>query len=214
MSTAERRQEEKEQRRQDIIDAAERVFAKKGTDKATMGNVAKEARLSRGLIYFYFTDKSDLELAISNRAFQMLCRDFELAAAQHETGLARIKAIGEAYVHFFKTQPCYFDQLARNEARDVDLEKLSENKSAYLQGGRRVLEILAKAIQNGIEDGSIRPDAGDPMLTAVTLWGFTHGILQVAVMKGTALKEHLQISMEDQIRHSFELIRHALATPS
>lgn len=67
MSTAERRQEEKEQRRQDIIDAAEAVFARKSVEKATMADVAKEARLSRGLIYFYFKDKDALYLAIMYR---------------------------------------------------------------------------------------------------------------------------------------------------
>jgi len=214
MSTIERRQEEKEQRRQDILDAAESVFTRKGIDKATMGDVAKEARLSRGLIYFYFKNKSDLELAISFRAIQMLSNSFEQAAAQQNKGLAKIKAIGQAYVHFFKTQPFYFDQLARHEARDVVTGERSENKTAYIQGGKRLLEILAGAIQTGIDDESIRSDVGDSMLTAVTLWAFTHGTLQVAVKKGPSLEDNLHIGLEDQIKHSFDLIHHALSCPS
>ena len=94
MSTVERRQEEKEQRRNDIVDAAEVVFARKGVEKATMADVAKEARLSRGLIYFYFKDKDDLYLAIMLRATRALRESFEEAVNAHKSGYDKILAIG------------------------------------------------------------------------------------------------------------------------
>ena len=63
-----RREEEKERRRTEIVDAAERLYAEVGWDEVTMDNVAKRARLSRALIYVYFHDKSDLLHAIAERS--------------------------------------------------------------------------------------------------------------------------------------------------
>jgi hypothetical protein len=52
---------------------------------------------------------------------------------------------------------------------------------------------MARTIQNGIDDGSIRSDL-DPMQTAVTLWGSTHGLIQLAAQKGEGLKQRHGIS--------------------
>ncbi|MEM8532456.1 MAG: TetR/AcrR family transcriptional regulator [Chloroflexota bacterium] len=54
-----------EQRRQQIIDGALEVFAKKGFEKATNKDIAQEAGIgSPGLIYHYFKDNTDLLLQV------------------------------------------------------------------------------------------------------------------------------------------------------
>ena len=49
-----------EDRREQIIDAAMRVFAQKGFVRATNRDVAHEAGITTGLIYYYFKSKEDL----------------------------------------------------------------------------------------------------------------------------------------------------------
>ena len=51
MGIAERREREREQRRNTILDAAETVFFSKGINLATMDEVAEEAELSKGTLY-------------------------------------------------------------------------------------------------------------------------------------------------------------------
>jgi len=51
---AERRVEEKERRRGEILDAAEALYAKDGWDLVTVDQIARGARLSRALVYVYF----------------------------------------------------------------------------------------------------------------------------------------------------------------
>ena len=55
-----RREREKLAHRNEIIDAAIRIFSKKGFFYATLGEVAKEAEFSKGTLYLYFTNKEDL----------------------------------------------------------------------------------------------------------------------------------------------------------
>ena len=68
MGITERREREKEQRHNDIIDAAEKVFFSRGLEHATMDNVAVEAELSKGTLYLYFKSKEELYLAILLRS--------------------------------------------------------------------------------------------------------------------------------------------------
>jgi len=55
-----RREREKAVHRQEILDAAIKVFAKKGFYEATLDEVAQEAEFSKGAIYLYFSNKEDL----------------------------------------------------------------------------------------------------------------------------------------------------------
>ena len=64
---AERRVEEKERRRTEILAAAERLYSDKGWEAVTMDQVARSARLSRALLYLYFGDKEELLFGISER---------------------------------------------------------------------------------------------------------------------------------------------------
>src|SRR5487761_871977 len=53
-----------EDRREQIIDAAMRVFAQKGFSRATNRDVAREAGITTGLIYYYFDNKEALLQAV------------------------------------------------------------------------------------------------------------------------------------------------------
>jgi AcrR family transcriptional regulator len=52
--------EEKEERRGEILAAAKKVFARKGYHGTTIAEIAKTARLSYGSIYWYFDSKDAL----------------------------------------------------------------------------------------------------------------------------------------------------------
>ncbi|MFA6472883.1 MAG: TetR/AcrR family transcriptional regulator [Candidatus Latescibacterota bacterium] len=55
-----RREREKAAHRKEIMDAAIRVFARRGINAATLDEVAQEAEFSKGAIYLYFSSKEDL----------------------------------------------------------------------------------------------------------------------------------------------------------
>lgn len=210
MSTADRRQEEKEQRRNDIIDAAEVVFAQKGVDKATMADVAKAARLSRGLIYFYFKDKDDLYLAIMLRATQTLRTFFEKAVAIEKSGFDKIRAMGRAYVDFSIKKPDYFHALVDFEARNIEAANPQENEAECLLEGNKLLEMMTAVIIEGMQDGSIRQDIGDPLQAAISLWGFTHGIIQIRANKEQMFTHLFQIDSNALMNQAFDMMERSL----
>jgi hypothetical protein len=54
---------------------------------------------------------------------------------------------------------------------------------ACLASGHRVHETFVTSLNRGIADGSIRSDIGDPYLTSISLWAFSHGVIQIAAKK-------------------------------
>ena len=60
MGVSERRNQEREQRRHAIVDAALRVFSNKGIADATIDEIAAEAQLGKGTLYYYFSSKEEL----------------------------------------------------------------------------------------------------------------------------------------------------------
>ena len=183
---AERREEEKERRRAEILDAAQALYLEKGWDALTVDQVARSARLSRALVYVYFRDKEELLFAIGERAMHLLRDRFSEAAGRHARGLDQIEAIGRAYMSYAYEFPHYFDFCTRFQAHAVAVDPGS-HEGACVIAGDQVLGTVVGAITTGIRDGSIRPDVGAPTMLAVTLWAFTHGLIQVAMAKGNDL---------------------------
>ena len=224
MSIEERQREEKEQRRQSIIDAAGRVLRGKDVGALTMADIAKEARLSRSLLYVYFEDLDDIVLAVTLHAFEALHRRFVKAAAAHETGLLQIRAIGEAYVQFAREEPAYFDLITRFEARTMDSEETSpeetssgdtfpegsaSHKAQCLAVSDHVIQAITDIVQTGIDDGSIRSSL-DPLQTAITLWGYTHGLIQLSAHKGPMLDRRHGITPDALVANGLDFASTAL----
>ncbi len=153
---AERRLEEKERRRAEIVDAAEAAGREVGLDALTMDDVARRARLSRALLYVYFQDRSDLMFGLAERAMTMLHARFVEAAERHRTGLDQVSAMGRAYVAFSQEFPVLFDALARCELQSSEPTQGSPSEQACALGGDRLQARLVASLETGVRDGSIR----------------------------------------------------------
>ena len=209
---ADRRIEEKERRRHEIIDAAEQVIGEVGFDDATMLQIARKARLSRALVYIYFKDKADLQFAIAERAGQQLQTRFHEAVARNKRGLDQIEAIGRAYLAFSQEFPVYFNAIALFESLMSNPKVNSANLDACMAGQQEKMAVMVEAIQRGIADQSIRADIGDPLTTSITLWGFMHGIIQLSTTKADAFARD-GINVQQLGRHAMQMARHSMKGP-
>jgi AcrR family transcriptional regulator len=204
---AERREEEKERRRAEIVDAAEQLYAEIGWDAVTMDRVAKSARLSRALIYVYFQDKNDLQLAIAERALADLRERFIAAAAAHVEGLDKVQSIGRAYVQFQQETPYRFDACSRFHAHQAAGQPTDD---ACAAAGDAVIAVIVEALMRGQADGSIREDIGNPAQVCVMLWAFTHGLIQIGTNKTQEIAR-LGIEVAQLMEGSFTMLRYMLA---
>ncbi len=210
MGISERREREKERRRNDILDAAEKVFFSRGFNVATMDEIAEQAELSKGTLYLYFKSKEELYLGISQRAMQLLVDLFNSAVESQSTGVEKIRAIGEAYYRYSQEHSEYFSTIVHYEL--TQLAEMEEN-DLFLQChrlGQQVMQPVAEAIRIGVADGSIRADL-DPMKTAFLLQGLSNGVIQLIAREGEHIRQLELFNPEDLVEEFFALIFHALA---
>jgi TetR/AcrR family transcriptional regulator len=202
---AQRRVEEKERRRAEILDAAEALYAKEGWDLVTVDQVARGARLSRALVYVYFKDKEDILFAIGERAMCLLRDRFIAAAAGQKPGVEKIEAIGRAYMSYAFEFPHYFDFCSKFNARSGSPEPGSHDLACRVAGDEAI-GVVVQAIECGIADGSVRQTIGEPIMLAVTLWSFTHGLAQLAMAKGNDMAR-FGIGVPELSDYGFGLLR-------
>jgi TetR/AcrR family transcriptional regulator len=187
MGTAERKEREKEKRRNDIVDAAEKVFFDKGIDSATMDDIAEAAELSKGTLYLYFRNKLELLAAIHHRGLTLLTQLIAEVLARPITGLEMVRAFSNTLEDFARKNSNYFHFFMYMESVDTtQLEPIMDGWAcqACNKKGNEIVTYLTRAFQIGIQDGSIK-DKFNPAMLAVQFLGATRGLIQLSYFHQT-----------------------------
>jgi hypothetical protein len=72
-----------------------------------------------------------------------------------------------------------------------------------------VHEVIVESLNLGVADGTIRNDLGNPFVTALNLWAFTHGMIQIASSKGAQIVRS-GTAVATFIEHGLDLALRAL----
>ena len=208
MGIAERRQREKEQRAQDIVDAAEEVIFSKGYEGATMDEIADAAELSKGTLYLYYKTKEELYFAIAKRSDAIL-RKMALEAVHEEmSGLEKIIGMTQAYFHFYEKQRPYFDALHFMDTSTITREEMEERHQTF-ERSEGALQLLRDLVAQGVEDGSIRSDV-DPVRQALLVWGQALGVIQILISKECMIADMFEVTRESLMESFYVTLRYSL----
>lgn len=209
MGIAERREREKEQRRNSILDAAEEIFFNRGIHLATMDEVAEKAEFSKGTLYLYFKSKEELYHGIVIRALNLLKEMFKNAVAGHKTGLEQVRAIGEAYYEYSQKYINYFNMIIHYEASQLKNTISEEVLQRCHQLGHEVMELVASVVAQGVRDGSMRPDL-NPLRTAYLLQGLSTGIIQLISREKEHIDQLEDFQAKDLMTDFMDMMYHAM----
>ncbi|MBN1482632.1 TetR/AcrR family transcriptional regulator [candidate division KSB1 bacterium] len=210
MGIKERRDREKVQRQNDILDAAEKVFFEKGYNAATMDDVAEEAELSKGTLYLYFKNREELYFGLTHRALLNLRDRFQKVLDGDGTGLEKVTKIGRAFHAYSQEEPDYYKTIAQFEMAQLGAtSEGQEVEQKCHQAGKGVMEQVAAAIIQGIEDGSIRKDV-HPLKTAFLLQGLSNGVIQLMAREGKHVDAFEDFEMDDLMDEFIQMMIRAL----
>jgi len=202
VTTRARREREKEERRQSILQAARKVFFQKGFHRATVDDVAELAELSKGTVYLYFESKETLLAHLLLEGLDELLEHLEEAYAETLSMRAdeRLRKLGLAYLNFFTEQPDYFWLLMatdRGRFREtVTPEVYQQVLSASLEG----LDLAARAIQQGVDEGIFY--CKNVRQAASIFWATMNGVLEL--MAHPLRREMVGIERETLYREALE----------
>jgi AcrR family transcriptional regulator len=197
------RQDVSEERKSQILDAAEQVFTQKGLDLARMDDIAEETGLSKGTLYLYFKSKEDLIIAILDRIFQGVFKQLDARKDNELSATEAISQFTEEAIHDYKLMlrlmPVAYEFLAL-AFRNKTVQK------ALKQYFRHYMEVLVPIIQRGIDAGEFRPvDAQEVAIAAGAIY---EGTILLWVYDKTL------VDIDHHIRSSIKLLLEGIQVPA
>jgi AcrR family transcriptional regulator len=176
MGPSDRQANEKAQRREQMLDAAERLFGRLGFDGTTMDAVAAEAEFTKRTLYQYFASKEALVAELAVRGLAVMNRMTEEAVAAAPTGLLQAGACGQAFFDFQRRHAAVYALMQR--AHSVGLAGVPAEIALRLQAAdEHNFALLQHAIEAGVADGSIRREL-EPFQTALLVRSLSVGLVQ------------------------------------
>jgi len=184
-----------EERKNQILNAAEQVFTKKGLDSARMEDIAGETGLSKGTLYLYFNSKEDLIIAILERIFGGLFTQLE---APKDTKLTAIEALwnftdeaANDFKKMLRMMPVAYEFMGLAFRNTVVQKALKRYFNFYM-------DALVPIIQHGIDSGEFRPV--DPNEVALAAGAIFEGTILLWVY------DRSRVDPEKHIRSSIKLL--------
>jgi len=189
MGTRERREREKANLRQEILDAARQLFLKDGYENVSMRRIAAKIEYSPTTIYLYFRNKSELFHSLCEETFAKLEKELDgivsveggPAEGHQQASTAAADPVwclqkgAEAYIRFGLHYP--------NHYRLLFLTPHPEDKDPEFRyrgsQGERSFQYLLEIVSRGIQQGKLRKE--DPMVLAQACWAVMHGITSLLI---------------------------------
>jgi len=160
--------------REEILLAAEKVFAAKGFFSTTMSDIAREAEFGTGTLYKYFKSKEELYFTLIDEKVEEINGPVKAELSQKTPAVERIKKVLGLQFEFFERNRDFFRIYTSEQSRfewtvkDELGKDLHEKMVAYIH-------ILAEVMRQGIEEGEFRPM--NPMDLAHALVGIVNSFI-------------------------------------
>lgn len=211
MGTHERKERERESRREEIIQAATKVFFEKGLQSATMDEIAEAAELSKGTLYLYYKSKEDLYLAAMNVGFDILYDMFARALTSTTTVIEQLRILGDTYHEFSKKHRNYFRMFHFHQNPQLHKQVSEEMREISRLHNQRVWDQALGVLRRGVQEGILRSEL-EPAEMAVLLWSSMNAILMQIDYQHEQWKHTMGIDMERVLRLSNELLLESMIT--
>lgn len=166
-------EQDKEEFRQRLCDAAEKLFAERGPEAVSMRQLAVALNVSAMTPYRYFRDKDEILAAVRTRGFERFFETMEAAYTDGDSGRAKGSAVRHAYLDFALNNPnTYKLMFDLNQPTERDFPELDS-------ASRRAKLSMTRWVQDLITSGEITGDAEE---IGEMYWAAVHGavVLELA----------------------------------
>jgi AcrR family transcriptional regulator len=193
MGINERKEREKAELRQLILDGAMEIFLMEGFENTSIRKIADRIEYSPGTIYVYFKDKNEILLELQRIAFDRLMEVMR-SAESHVDPLAQVYAIGQEYISFALQHPGLYELMFVLRA-PMDAIR----PDCGWEDGFRTYDYFKSVLSKAIDNGQLIHT--DLEVLCVTLWATVHGLVTLF------LRERFQMIPQEHIE---PLMRHAM----
>jgi len=158
-----------EEKRRLILDAAVRVFARKGYHTSRVGDIAEEAGVAHGLLYHYFDSKDEVLEAAFRENWSVLLERIQAVEESDESAREQLRHVAAILLRTWLHQPDVVRVVVREIARSPEVQQRIGELVKPIEAIRRIVE-------RGQATGEFRADL-DPALAATIFYGGIDEIL-------------------------------------
>jgi AcrR family transcriptional regulator len=204
MGISERKERERSEMRDLILQGAQKLFLENGYEKTSIRSIADAIEYSPATIYLYYKDKNELFLALQVVAFQKMIQEFAPVAAV-ENPIERLEALGQHYMKFAIENPELYDLMFIMQA---PMEALACKQEVW-EDGLKSFEFLEMVIGDCIAAGHFQATR-DVQDISLMVWSFVHGMVTIY------LKKRMEMFEDDRemerMQQSFKLFIELIKT--
>ncbi len=202
MGVLERKEREKQEMRELILQTATCMFLEEGYEKTSLRNIAEKIEYSPATIYLYFKDKKELFYAIHERAFENFFVHMS-SAEKIINPMQRLRRMGELYIEFAFQNPELYDLMFIMRA---PMEAIKESRAEWGHGPRS-FELLRTTIINCMEAKLMKPMDID--VAALSIFSFIHGFTSMTIRDRLIMypKESLRPLLEKSLDNMIDLMK-------
>jgi TetR/AcrR family fatty acid metabolism transcriptional regulator len=157
------------EKRQLLLGAAVRVFARKGYHAARVGDIAEEAGVAYGLLYHYFRSKDEVLETIFRTTWSNMLATIESIAESGDAAREQLRKVTEVILRTWRRDPDLVRVLVREVTRSPQLQRQVDEIAAALRS-------LQGIVERGQAEGEFRADL-EPRLASVVWYGALEEIL-------------------------------------
>lgn len=154
-------------KRRQIMKAAERLFRNRRFHEITLDEVAQAARVSKGTIYQYFEDKDDLFFQTATSGFDSLCELLRRTGRGDVSFREHLTSTFAQIVEFFEQRYQLFRMMQAEEARVI--RSKTRLRERWLEKRSKLVSAVADILHQGIATGEIRTDIPEDILAVYLL---------------------------------------------
>lgn len=203
--------DQKEKRKEEVIEAAVKVLKEKGIEKSKMTDIAEKAEVGVASVYRYFKTKPELVIAAGTEFWReeidSLYHNLNSLDFNELNGLEKVNRILKVFLILFQEQSDFIRFIEEFDNYIVKEQIPTDKLQAYEKGIIDLKPVMFEALKQGKEDGSVRKGIDDNEFY-VTIAHSLMTLCQKLTLRGTILKSDKEIGSEVQIRL---LIQMALA---
>jgi len=164
--------ERAEARKEQLLAAAERVFAQKGFNQSTIAEIAREAGVSDATIYEYFPNKEELLFSIPLETTRQGKESLSSHLRFIRGAANKLRAIIYGYLHFFHTHPDYASVALLILKPNRDFLK-TEAYGLVREWSRLIIDV----VKEGVASGEFRPGTDPYLVRSAVLGTIEHNVI-------------------------------------
>lgn len=146
-------------RTQLIIEAAEYVFAHKGIEKATMQDVATEAKIGVATVFRFFPRKEKLVVAVATKKLEAVLETFHSIADLPISCIEKLELFFDNFISLLEQKASSNVKLLENfESYAAQFTEPLEDIELFNAVYRNISKVFSTIVEQGIQDGSIQAD--------------------------------------------------------